>query len=194
MAPRPLRLEVDGGEVVFTSPAEARAASRRWKRMARDLAAGNPPPAAQAKVRELRARAKAADDWARHTEDAAPVTEPAAAGPPADEPARTPSPARRRAAQALAESGFTRTRRGTTRARRAARTASRRYERAGGAPVAAGLGELAIYLAGGVITLVLLEDLLSRQGSGAFAGATKTVSAITHRVIAPVPLVQKGGA
>lgn len=208
-----LRLDVDGKDVVFTDPGKARAAGRRWRRMAAELD-GSDTPEVSIKQHELRARAKAAEDWARITEDRAIRANPPAAGPPsgeraaaapakADGPGRTPKTpagdrapsrgARRQAAAALAASGVRKGRRSASGARTRGRRASRRYEAAGGAPVATGAGEFAIFFFGGIVLLTLLEDVLTKRGSKGFAGATKTIAQLAHRVIAPVPIVSNGG-
>jgi len=62
-------LELPGVTRIDT-PAEARAHSRRWNRMARELDTPEAPEPVQEKVRELRQRAAAADAWARKEEDA----------------------------------------------------------------------------------------------------------------------------
>lgn len=203
MAPDRLTLDVDGQLVEFTDPGKARAAARRWRRMARELDGSNQPDITL-KQHELRARAKAAEDWARSNEErqlrSSPPSEAAAtskAGPesPAKKPAggRHHAPpsrgARQQAAAALSESGVRKARRSASGARRAVRTGRRRYESAGGAPVATSAGEFAIFFAGSIVLLVLLEDVLGKKGSTGLSGATKTAAAIAHRVIAPVPIV-----
>jgi hypothetical protein len=209
MAADRLTLDVDGQTVEFTDPGKARAAARRWQRMARELD-GSKNPDVTLKQHELRARAKAAQDWARAAEDQEIRRNPPSGRPdepsgggrktaaptaaPAGERSQSPSGARRQAAAALAASGVRRTRRGASGGRRAARTARRRYEGAGGAQVATGAGEFAIFFFGGIVLLTLLEDLLTKRGSAGFAGATKTTAAIAHKVIAPVPIVSKGGS
>lgn len=62
-------LELAGVSRIDT-PAEARAHARAWAKMARELDTEDAPEQAQEKVRELRQRAKAANDWARREEDA----------------------------------------------------------------------------------------------------------------------------
>lgn len=182
MSPRPLTIDVDGRDVVFTDPSMARAAGRRWNRMARDVP--------DDKARELRQRAKAAHDWARRVEDAQPAQTPQTEPEPKQEPpAESPaSPSRRRAAAALAESGITRTRRASSTARRRGGRAVRRYERAGGVEVSSA-GQFAVYFFGTIVALVLLEDALSARGSTSLAGAATVATAAVHRVVSPVPIV-----
>ncbi len=185
----PLTLDVDGRDVVFTEPPKARAAARRWSRMARDLDAADAPAEAKTKVRELRARAKAANDWARSEEDRAPThprEESATAGESgeADQPAG-PSPARRRAAAALRDTGIRR------KGKSGARAASKAAKATSGTAVdVTSWGEFAIFFASSLIGLVLLDDLLSAKGSAGFAGATKTATGIVQRIIEPVPIVK----
>jgi hypothetical protein len=186
----PLTLDVDGRDLIFSEPPKARAAARRWSRMARDLDASDAPPDAKTKVRELRARAKAANDWARVEEDRAPAEPreepPAPSSEEADQPAGgNPSPSRRRAAAALAENGA----RHSKQARAKTGRAVRRYERAGGADVTS-WGELAIFFFGSVIAMVLLDDALSAKGSTAIGKSVTTATAIAHRIIEPVPIVK----
>ncbi len=185
----PVTIHVEGNEVTFNTPGEARAASRRYKRMARDLQGGSDEtPEVTMKVHELRARAKQLDDWARTEEDRAPAE-------PKTEPAPEPAPAdhaRRGARKALRETGI-RTGKATAAraasARRRGSRAVRRYERAGGAQLASGGGDFVVFLAGSIIALVLLEDVLSPRGAVGFGKATEVGTSLVHRLIAPVPLV-----
>lgn len=204
-----LRLDVGGQDHVLTDPGQARASARRWRRMAAELDTPDAPPEASIKMHELRARAKAAEDWARQREDRQlkstssssgapqPSTKapPSPAPTPAGEPGHATEPpsrgARRQAATALAASGVRKGRRSASAARTRARTATRRYEAAGGAPVATGAGELALFFFGSIVLLVLFEDVLTKKGSAGFSTATKTVAELAHRLIAPVPIVTK---
>lgn len=62
-------LDLPGVSVIET-PAQARAHARRWDRMARELDTPDANDQAKEKVRELRQRSHAANDWARRQEDA----------------------------------------------------------------------------------------------------------------------------
>lgn len=186
----PLTLNVNDRDITFTEPAKARAAARRWQKMARDLDAPGAPAEATLKMHELRARAKSANDWARREEDAQPAA-PKVEEPSPEQPSAgkgDASPSRRRAAASLAQTGIRRTRTAHRATRKRAGRAVSRYERAGGVEVS-GLGEFAIFFFGSLIALVLLEDVLTSKGSAAFAKATTTTTGLAHRVIAPIPLV-----
>lgn len=189
----PLRVRVGDNDVVLSTPAEARAAGRKWSNMARELGPEVENEAADvtAKRRELRARAKAAQDWARRAEDSAPSapkTEPApAAKPPAG--AEEPSRSRRQAAKALAATGVKKGARAASSGRKTARKAVRRYERSGGVFETSSIGELAVFFLGSLVALTLIEDMLSQKGSTGFVKATDVATTLAHRVIAPVPLV-----
>jgi len=187
----PLTLDVNGRDVTYTEPGKARAAARQWTRMARDLDSGDAPEEARAKVRELRARAKAANDWARRYEDAGDPrpheATPSGDQAPPDDDGDVP-PSRRRAAAALTESGIRRTRKAAKTTRQTTRRAARRYERAGG-PNVSTLGEFLIFFVGSVIGVLLIEDVLSKQGTAGVSSAVTAATGIAHRVIAPVPIV-----
>lgn len=186
-----LTLNVNGRDVVYDDPGKARAAARRWARMARELDTPGAPPEATLKMHELRSRAKAATDWARRAEDAAtrsarnPAPPAADAEPPADDAS---SPSRRRAAAALAQSGVRRSRAAAATTRQRTGKARRRYERAGGVELAS-FSDLAVFFAGGVVLLALFENALSQRGSAGFAKATQVGTQIVHRIIAPVPII-----
>jgi len=200
-----LTLDVNGRDVAFDDPGKARAAARKWSRMAAEIDTPGATDTVKEKVRELRARAKAANDWARKTEDQAAHDDTitrlspsssarGTAKPAGGEPAIPSAPSRRQAAAALTATGVRKTRRSASTARRGVRRATRSYEAAGGAPVATSVGELAIFFFGSIVALTLLEDLLSKQGSGRFSVATGTVASLAHRLIAPVPLVGSNAA
>ena len=200
-----LTLDVDGKDVTFTDPGKARAAGRRWRRMAAEIDTAGAPPEATLKMHELRARAKAAEDWARRNEDQTLRNSPPGSHPPQEDQAATkpagqptsPSPrgqAGRRAARTLTQAGIRKGRQKASGARQTARTATRKYEAAGGAPVATSVGELALYFFGSIVLLVLLEDVLTKKGSAGFAGATGTIAKLAHRLIAPIPLIAAAGA
>lgn len=190
----PLRIRVGDQDVVFTEPGKARAAARNWTKMARELGpeAENEPADVTEKRRDLRARAKAANDWARKAEDAAP-TEPKVE-PKREKPAgrEEPSPARRQAARALAATGVRRTAKAGKATRVRTRRAVRRYEAAGGAELTS-LGEFATFFFGSLVLLVLLEDALTKKGSSSLSKASQVGTNIVHRVIAPVPIVNAPG-
>lgn len=205
-----LVLDVNGHDVTFATTGEARAAAKRWRRMAAEVDTPGAPPEVREKASELRKRAKAAEDWARRVEDSELRRSRVAASESRNEPApdeetgagdkrpgrageQTPtgSPARTAARKALQESGVRRTKTAAQGVRRGTRRAVRRYERAGG-PSPTGLGNLVVYIVGSIVALVLFEDVLSVRGSSAFAGATKTGTTIAKKIIEPVPVITAG--